>query len=124
MTKKLFVGNIEWGVSQEELRALFEKYGEIYDDEVGPNGRQRDWVVIINDRETGRPRGFGFVHYANEEDADKAMEELNGYELNGRELFIKEARPQEPRGEWRREWRVVQMDTSADEDDDDMAMAA
>lgn len=111
MTKKLFVGNIEWTVTNEDLRQLFEQYGEIYDDEIGPNGRQRDGVVIIKDRESGRSRGFGFVHYANEEDADKALEELNEYELNGRPLFIKVANPQEASGGRR-------------EPNDDYAMAA
>jgi RNA recognition motif-containing protein len=83
MSKKLFIGNIEWGVTEDELKELFGKYGEV---EEG---------VIIRDRMSGRSKGFGFITFANEEDADKAMEALNGYELNGRKLAVNEARERE-----------------------------
>jgi RNA recognition motif-containing protein len=83
MSKKLFIGNIEWGTTEDELKELFGKYGEV---EEG---------VIIRDRMSGRSKGFGFITFVNEEDADKAMEALNGYELNGRKLAVNEARERE-----------------------------
>jgi RNA recognition motif-containing protein len=83
MSKKLFVGNIEWGATEEDLKELFETHGEVEE------------AIIIKDRMSGRSKGFGFVTFANEEDADKAMEELNGHDLNGRELVVNEARSRE-----------------------------
>lgn len=85
MSKKLFVGNIEWGVKDEELQALFAEYGEVEE------------AVIIKDKFSGRPKGFGFVTFVNDEDADKAIEALNDHELNGRKLAVNEAKPKEPR---------------------------
>ncbi|HEQ65487.1 MAG TPA: RNA-binding protein [bacterium] len=83
MAKKLFIGNIDWGTSEEDLKALFAQYGEVSE------------AVIIIDRRTGRSKGFGFVTFSNDEDGDKAIEELNGYEHNGRALVVNEARPRE-----------------------------
>ena len=85
MANKLFVGNIEWGVTEEELQALFAKYGETEE------------VVIVKDKFSGRPKGFGFVTYKSEDDAAKAIAELNDYELNGRKLAVNEARPPQER---------------------------
>ncbi len=85
MAKKLFVGNIEWGVTDEDLQKLFAEHGEVEE------------AVIIKDKFSGRPKGFGFVTYVNDEDADKAVEALNDYELNDRKLAVNEARPKEPR---------------------------
>jgi len=87
MAKKLFVGNIDRSVSDQELQDLFAQHGEI-----NPNETR-----IIKDRETGRSRGFGFVEFMNDEDADAAIQALDQYELNGRPIGIKEARPQQPR---------------------------
>jgi len=83
MSKKLFIGNIEWGTTEDDLKELFGKYGDIEE------------AIIIKDRMSGRSKGFGFVTFTNEEDADKAMEALNGYELNGRKLVVNEARDRE-----------------------------
>jgi RNA recognition motif-containing protein len=83
MSKKLFIGNIEWGATEEDLKELFGKHGDIEE------------AIIIKDKMSGRSKGFGFVTFANEEDADKAMEELNGHELNGRALVVNEARKRE-----------------------------
>jgi len=92
MTNKLFVGNIDWDATVDQLIAEFGKYGELETrDDSTPN------VIIIQDKFTGRPKGFGFVSYVSEEDAQKAMEALDGFELNWRPLAVKEARPQEPR---------------------------
>ena len=85
MAKKLFVGNIEWGVTDEDLQKLFADHGEVEE------------AVIIKDKFSGRPKGFGFVTFVNDEDADKAVEALNDYELNDRKLAVNEARPKEPR---------------------------
>jgi cold-inducible RNA-binding protein len=85
MSKKLFVGNISWGVKTEGLRELFEQYGEVED------------AVVITERHTGRSKGIGFVTFVNDEDADKALEALNGHELDGREINVDVARPPEVR---------------------------
>jgi cold-inducible RNA-binding protein len=83
MSKKLFIGNIEWGVTEDDLKELFGKHGEIEE------------AIIIKDKMSGRSKGFGFITFSNEEDADKAMEELNGHELNERSLVVNEARQRE-----------------------------
>ncbi len=85
MTKKLFVGNISWGTTDEQLNELFSQYGEIEE------------AVIIKDKFSGRSKGFGFVTFVNGEDADKAVEALNGQEIDGRELTVNEAKPREDR---------------------------
>ena len=81
MSKKVFVGNIAWSVSEDDLGGAFSQYGEIED------------LVILKDRYTHRSRGFGFVTFNNDEDADKAIEALNGFNLNGRDLVVNEAKP-------------------------------
>jgi RNA recognition motif-containing protein len=83
MSKKLFIGNIEWSTTEEDLKELFGQYGEIEE------------AIIIKDRMSGRSKGFGFVTFAEDADADKAIEALNGHDLNGRELVVNEARAKE-----------------------------
>jgi len=78
---KIYVGNMNFQTSEEQLRDLFEQYGPV------------DEVAIINDRDTGRPRGFAFVTMTNDEDAQRAIEELAGQEFDGRTLNVNEARP-------------------------------
>ncbi len=85
MAKKLYVGNLAYTTSQETVRALFEQAGEITD------------VSIITDRETGRPKGFGFVEMATEEGAAEAIKRFNGFVLEERTLTVNEARPREER---------------------------
>jgi len=85
MAKKLFVGNISWGTTEEDFRALFEQYGEVEDS------------VIIKDKFSGRSKGFGFVTFVNDEDADKAIEALHDKDVDGRPLVVNEARPKENR---------------------------
>lgn len=80
MGKRLFVGNLPYNASAEDLRAFFGEIGEITD------------VHIVMDRETGRPRGFAFVSYARDEDASKAAETMNGKNFGGRPLVVNEAR--------------------------------
>ncbi|HUK01129.1 MAG TPA: RNA-binding protein [Steroidobacteraceae bacterium] len=82
----IYVGNLPFNATEQEVRALFERHGKV------------DSVKLINDRDTGKPRGFGFVEMAQNE-AQGAIEALNGQQLNGRALRINEAqeRPQRPR---------------------------
>ena len=82
MAKKLYVGSLEHTVTEEELRTLFSEHGEILS------------LTIVRDRYSGRPRGFGFVEFANNEDAQKAKQALNGQDLKGRTLRVEDAREQ------------------------------
>lgn len=83
--KNIFVGNLDFNTSEEELRQLFEAYGQV------------DRVSIMTDRETGRSRGFGFVEMVNAEDGEKAIAALNGTQVGGRKLNVNEARPKAER---------------------------
>lgn len=82
----IYVANIPWKASEEELRALFAEYGEI------------DSAKIITDKFTQRSRGFGFVEMKDDEAARKAINELNGQDFMGKNLVVNEARPKEDRG--------------------------
>lgn len=86
MAKKLFIGNIDWNATNENLIDLFSQYGEIETREDGSVN-----AVIIKDKFTGRSRGFGFVTFVNDEDAEAAIEKLDGHELNERPIVVKEA---------------------------------
>ena len=81
MGTRLYVGNLPFSTDDSALRSLFER-----------NDRKVEEVKLITDRDTGRLRGFGFVEMGSSEDADKAIQELNGYELDGRALTVNEAR--------------------------------
>jgi len=82
---KIYVGNMPFSMDESQTRSLFEEFGEV------------DSVNVITDRETGRPRGFGFVEMA-DEDARKAISALHEREVDGRRLNVNEARPRENRG--------------------------
>ncbi|GJM19499.1 MAG: hypothetical protein DHS20C14_17120 [Phycisphaeraceae bacterium] len=82
---KLYVGNMSFDTSESELRDLFAQHGEVTS------------ATIVMDRETGRPRGFGFVEFADAESARKAIDATNGQEVGGRTLNVNEAKPREPR---------------------------
>ena len=84
MAKKLFVGNMSWNTRNDGLRAAFEQFGEVI-----------DAVVIMERDNPNRSRGFGFVEFANEEDADRAIAEMNETELDGRRIMVNEAKPRE-----------------------------
>jgi cold-inducible RNA-binding protein len=84
--KNIFVGNLNFKTSEEDLRKLFESYGVV------------DRVTILTDRETGRSRGFAFVEMTNTEEGNKAIAALNGTDLGGRTLNVNEARPKGERG--------------------------
>ena len=83
--KNIFVGNLDFNTSEEELRQLFESHGQV------------DRVSIMTDRDTGRSRGFGFVEMANAEEGDKAIAALNGSQVGGHTLNVNEARPKPER---------------------------
>jgi RNA recognition motif-containing protein len=79
VSKKLFVGGLSWGTTDDGLKAAFESYGEVVE------------AKVVLDRETGRSRGFGFVTLADDAAATRAMEEMNGTELEGRTIRVDEA---------------------------------
>ena len=81
----IYVGNLSYGMSEDELRDAFGAFGEVSS------------VKILMDRETGRSRGFGFVEMPNQSEAEKAIAQLNGKDVGGRALRINEARPKEQR---------------------------
>ena len=83
--KNIYVGNLSFGATEDSVRALFETYGAV------------DRVNIVTDRDTGRPRGFGFVEMANDGEGDKAIAGVNGRDLDGRTLNVNEARPKTER---------------------------
>ena len=83
--KNIFVGNLNFGATEDAVRSLFEQYGAV------------ERVSIVTDRDTGQPRGFGFVEMSSNSDADRAIAELNGRELDGRALNVNEARPKTER---------------------------
>jgi len=85
MEKKLYVGNISFKATEEDIRELFARSGEV------------ETVKIITDAHTGNPKGFGFVEMATVEDAKKAIDELNGTTFMERAITVAEAKPQEPR---------------------------
>lgn len=83
---KLYVGNLSFQTSSYDLEQLFAGVGTV------------ESASVVEDRETGRSRGFGFVEMASKEDGEKAIEEFNGKEVNGREIKVNEAKPREDRG--------------------------
>jgi RNA recognition motif-containing protein len=87
--KKLYVGNLSYGVSSSDLQQLFSQYGTVQS------------AQVIEDRETGRSKGFGFVEMSNDQEAQAAMSGLNGQQHEGRPLTVNEAKPREDRGGYR-----------------------
>ena len=79
--KNIYVGNLDFKVSEDELRQAFSAYGQV------------EKVTILKDRDTGQPRGFGFVEMANDEEAEKAINAMNGAQLGARAITVNEARP-------------------------------
>lgn len=84
---KLYVGNLPWKVRDNDLKKMFETYGTVED------------AIVIQDKRTGRSKGFGFVTFSSEDDAKKALAEMAGKEVEGRALTVNEARPMEQRDE-------------------------
>ncbi len=86
MSMKLYVGNLSFQTSSDDLNSLFAQAGTV------------ESAAVVEDRETGRSRGFGFVEMSSKEEAQKAIEQFNGKEVNGRNLNVNEAKPREDRG--------------------------
>lgn len=84
--KNIFVGNLDFGATEESIRSLFEEYGAV------------ERVSVLKDRDTGRSRGFGFVEMTNADEADRAINALNGTNFGGRALNVNEARPKSDGG--------------------------
>ncbi|MFO1063490.1 MAG: RNA-binding protein [Pirellulales bacterium] len=104
MAQKLYVGNLAYATKDSDLRSLFEEFGVVQS------------AQVIVDRETNRSKGFGFVEMSNDQEAQAAINGLNGKDVGGRQLTVNEARPREDRGgrgggwwwwlwRWRRWWR-------------------
>jgi RNA recognition motif-containing protein len=79
--KNIFVGNLSFGSTEQDIRSLFETYGRV------------DRVSIVTDRESGQPRGFGFVEMSDDGEGERAIAAMNGYEVGGRALNVNEAKP-------------------------------
>ncbi|HVP44484.1 MAG TPA: RNA-binding protein [Terriglobales bacterium] len=84
--KNIYVGNLDYGVNEDQLRQAFEAFGHV------------DKVTLIRDRDTGQPRGFGFVEMTSDAEADKAIQSLNGTQMGSRAIAVNEARPRVERG--------------------------
>lgn len=89
---KLYVGNLSYSTTEDGLRSAFQEFGDVND------------VAVIKDRETGRPRGFGFVTMDNDDEANSAIQAMDGHELDGRNLKVNEAKPRVDRGPRRPRW--------------------
>ena len=87
MGNKIFVGGLNWDATDDDLRGAFGECGTITD------------AVVVNDRDTGRSRGFGFVTYSSDEEAKAAVEKFDGQDFMGRKLTVNEARQREERGD-------------------------
>lgn len=85
MATKLFVGSLPWAVDDAQLEEMFSSFGQVTS------------AKVIIDRETNRSKGFGFVEFDDDEAAKAAIDKLNNTEMNGRNIVVNEARPQEPR---------------------------
>jgi RNA recognition motif-containing protein len=85
MGKKVYVGNLPFSYNDSALQTLFAQYGSVAS------------AKVINDRESGRSKGFGFVEMSSDQEAQAAIDKLNGTEIEGRALTVNEARPQQPR---------------------------
>lgn len=83
--KNIFVGNLSFDTTEQTVRSMFEAYGAV------------ERVSIVTDRDTGRAKGFGFVEMSSNSDADRAIAELNGRDVDGRALNVNEARPKTER---------------------------
>lgn len=82
----IFVGNLSYQTTEQELEAAFATYGTV------------ERVSVVRDRDTGQPRGFAFIEMANNNEATKAIQDLDGRDMNGRSIKVNEARPKEERG--------------------------
>jgi cold-inducible RNA-binding protein len=87
--KKLYVGNLSYDVTGDQLQELFGQAGQVAS------------AIVIVDRQTNRSKGFGFVEFTNDEEADKAISMFHDQDFQGRKMIVNEARPMQPRGEFK-----------------------
>ena len=80
MSKKIYVGNLAFSIDEEKLKKLFSSYGKTEE------------VIVISDKFTGRSKGFGFITFVDDKEADKAIKEMNGKDIEGRDLKVNEAK--------------------------------
>uniref|UniRef100_I2Q651 RRM domain-containing RNA-binding protein n=1 Tax=Desulfovibrio sp. U5L TaxID=596152 RepID=I2Q651_9BACT len=92
MSKNIYVGNLPFRTTEDSVRDLFARYGDVQS------------VKLISDRETGKPRGFGFVEMDDDAAADEAIKSLDGADFEGRNLKVNEAKPRAPRPPRRQAW--------------------
>ena len=85
MATNLYVGNLDYAITDDQLKQIFEEAGAVAS------------ATVITDRQSGRSKGFGFVEMASEEEAKKAIETINGKDFQGRNMIVNEARPRAPR---------------------------
>ena len=85
MANKLFIGSLAWATTDQSLSDAFSQFGTVVS------------ATVITDRATGRSKGFGFVEMSTQEEANAAVQQMNGATLDGRQIVVNEARPQEPR---------------------------
>lgn len=102
MGNKVYVGNLPWSVTQEKLKELFQEFGDIEE------------ATVISDKYTGRSKGFGFVTFKEDADAEKAVSAMNGKEIEGRGLKVSEARPMDSEGSSRSRSRSRRDDSDED----------
>jgi RNA recognition motif-containing protein len=81
MSKRVYVGNLPWKVDKKELEKIFAPFGQIEE------------AIVMANRYTGKSRGFGFVTFTRDEDAEKAIKGMNGKDVSGRKIVVKEAKP-------------------------------
>lgn len=81
--KRLYIGNLPWTIDRDKLAEVFSKYSSVVSS------------MVIMDKQTGRSRGFGFVEFSDDQEAEKAISEMNGADIEGRKLVVNEARPRE-----------------------------
>ncbi|NCN51430.1 hypothetical protein GW931_00255, partial [archaeon] len=98
MSKKLFVGNLDFKTTTEDLEKMFSEFGELEE------------VNVVTDRDTGRSKGFGFVTFFEDNEADKAISEMNEKEVNGRKINVNEAKEKEDRPERNSRERFVRQE--------------
>ena len=111
MSKRIYVGNLPWSITRDKLEGLFSFFGEIED------------ILVVANKYTGRSRGFGFVAFKFDKDADEAIEKMDGKEIEGRSLVVKEAMPiseRKPRESNFRERRSRDHHRGRDESSDDV----
>ncbi len=109
---KVFVGNLPWAVRDDRLKEVFSQFGEVKS------------ANVIADRHSGRSKGFGFVEFSSDEEAAKAISEMDGKDLDGREIKVNEAKPREDSGSASNEGNGIAGDTDTSADSEESSEAS